>query len=846
MPSVVPLLLFLTGLALSAQLAGTLIPPLALLSGMSLLALGLMWGPWGPVTRKRPLLLIPAALALTCAVLLLFAWPHGRVNRLFALCILLVGADVAFRAFARSRPACYPAALTSLFASVFFLTLDYSPPFWLLWRKLAFALSHVAGIVVGRPLKLAPAAGGLNVFAFFAIALLVLFTLRRRRDRARLVMAFVTLAALLLMHAFVMTLLPNFEDINAARAFAPQLPSCLLVVLVRHVPWDVPLLLVPVSLVAVWIVVAGADLRPVRFAPTSVRGFRRAGAFALTLVAAVAVLVMRAPERPVVRDGELRKRVVLCSEGYLNWDVPTFERFDQHGAGMFGRLPVFLQQLGFDATLAERLDNAALAEAHIAVIINPDNEAAYDREAVWDFVRAGGNLLVVGEHTWRNEAKQDTLNRLLSPSAIRVNFDSATWQIGGWLHGTAGAPGGPYHHMRDHLNQPGFGIGASLEVGYGAEPLLVGVNGFSDAGVLTEKAKQESFYGDNRYRPGEQLGEVVLAVRQDFGKGRVVVLADTTSLVNHLMVGSHEAASNVMGCLASRPVARWHLARLIAAVILVTAACVRFALTPWRYLLPVLVVAVVAAAGTLVCAAWTAAPIRLLPEGDVAYIDGSHVERYSRDAWRPDGLTRLHLNLMRNDMQPMRMDTFSEERLMRARIFFIIAPTRRYSEREMDAIERFIDQGGYVVVSAGAESAGADSPDPDALGAVGPLLKRFDLKIRNRPLGPFTAPVARAKEDVRLRVAYTVDDTRGSPDDVLASTWFDPRNRHAVIVERVRAKGDGPRGGLLLICDGQFFLNKNFEAGEGDTAPGHLDVNVRFLRWLVQRVRALRQTEPPQ
>ena len=110
MSTVATLLVCLLGLALTAQLAGTLIGPLSLMVGSVLLAMGILSGLDGASLRRRPRLLVPAGLVLLCGVLLLLAWPHGRVNCLFAFCILLVGTDVAFRAFGRSRPALYAAA----------------------------------------------------------------------------------------------------------------------------------------------------------------------------------------------------------------------------------------------------------------------------------------------------------------------------------------------------------------------------------------------------------------------------------------------------------------------------------------------------------------------------------------------------------------------------------------------------------------------------------------------------------------------------------------------------------------------------------------------------------------
>ena len=165
-------------------------------------------------------------------------------------------------------------------------------------------------------------------------------------------------------------------------------------------------------------------------------------------------------------------------------------------------------------------------------------------------------------------------------------------------------------------------------------------------------------------------------------------------------------------------------------------------------------------------------------------------------------------------------------------MFFIIAPTRTFTTREAEAVERFVYRGGYVVVSAGADSAEA----------VAPVLSRFDLRVRNIPLGPFTTYYADTRNTLRMRVAYTVEHVRGDTDGVLAWSWFGKPRTHAVVIEHL-APGPSPetgrRGGLLLIGDDQFFLNENLETGKKKPVME----NVTFFRWLIRHVNALKTPE---
>ena len=809
MLNVLPLLLFVVAAAFAAGVTGSLAGPLGLFLGLGLAGLGVLTGVSGREGGFRPLRLAAAAVVLACGVALLGVWPHGRVGRLFALAVLLAGADLAFGAFGRVRRELLPASASCLLTAVVFLVLEYSPPAWLLWRDASVALSGLAGRWVGGPLSLGPSYSGFDTTVVPLVAVLVVFVLTDCRRWHRLGLALVYLAAIVSAYLFTMTRLPGYDEVG-------HLP-----LLVRHVPWNAPLALLLLELPALWMVGERVKLRAVGVLPAGVREWLWTSATTAALLAGVAAFVVRAPEVPVIPA-----RVVLYEKGYLNWSSPDFTSFGQYSSGMLGRLPVFLEQLGFEVVRSSVLDNDVLTGARVAVIFNPYERLPDDQQAaVWDFVRRGGSLLVVGEHTWLNDRDEETLNPLMSPSDIRFNFDSATYQIGGWLYGYGFAADGVYHRMRTDMNQAGVGIGASLEVKRDAVPLLFGTHGYSDAGIRRRRPGLE-FMGDGRYVPGEQLGDVVLAAEEHVGAGRVVAVGDTTGFFNLLMMGSHEGVARLFGKLASPVVPRHHLLRLTAGLVLILGALVLAGLRTRGAVVTVVVAGLLAAAGVEWGASRESAAVSLVPKGDIAYVDSSHVPNFSRESWREDGLAGLYLNLMRNDVQPLRLEVLKADRLLGARMLFIIAPTRRYGSDEVDLIERFVRGGGYVVVCAGADSADV----------VAPLLLRFGLRVRNRPLGPFMTHCAAAGGMVRFHVGYAVEDSGGTPNGVLA--WYAP-GEVAVMMERLQPSGASPtRGGLLLIGDGHFLTNKNLEP---EKTPPIME-NVNFLKWLVGHVRSLEAT----
>ena len=825
--NVASLLLGVTGLGFAAQLMGDIARPLGLFLALGFLGVAWLSGPAEGARRFRVSLLVAGLAVVAGALVLLAVSSQGKADRMLALGVLLAGADLLFRAFGRGRGDTPPLVATFFLAALLFLVLEYSPQAWIYWQKASLAASEFAGWLVGRPLQLSAAYSGFNILAVFIVCLLLVFLFTRKRSARRLLCALVYLAAVWFAYLMLMTLAPSYEEAahssELAAQFGKPAAEFLLPLFSRHVPWNLPLVLFLFELPAIWIVADRTKARRTAWLPEGRRGLLLAAALCLGLLLSAGVLVVRRPERPVRAS-----RIVLYEKGRISWTSPDFRTFGEYAGGVMGRLPGFLRQLGFEVELGERLDEATLSGAGIAVVFNPDEKISDEEHAaLWDFVRRGGSLLVIGEHTQLSEAGEDLFNHLLGPSDIRVNFDSATWHIGGWLHGYGFMADPLYYRVRDHLNQPGIGIGASLAVEAPAEPLLIGVHGYSDRGAAEREGSRE-LMGDSRYLPGERLGEVVLVAQQRFGAGRVVVVGDTTGFFNLLMVGSHEALSRLFGKLASPPLHRHHRLRLLGALVLLLTSCVIFARPGGRVLLPLLVLGLVAATALHVTRAFEAAAIDITPTGRIAYVDSSHGNRFSRESWRDNGLAGLYLNLMRNDVQPLRMDTFSPERLAGARMLFVISPSRRYTEREADEVEAFIRRGGYVVVCAGADSDRA----------VDPILARFGLRVRNVPLGPFSVPFPSTSGKVRFHVGYAVEDRAGDASGVLA--WYDQPGTTAVMIERRPAAGEAlQRGGLLLIGDGKFLLCKNLEPMK---EPPIME-NVEFLRWLVGHIDGADETE---
>jgi hypothetical protein len=438
----------------------------------------------------------------------------------------------------------------------------------------------------------------------------------------------------------------------------------------KAVPWNVPMLACAIHLLigaallrwSAWPPHGGWQphgLRPwgwlsrgaipkLRLRLPPLRNPQSAIAWSLLVLAAILLPVATSlyPSSPDLHG----KKIVFYEKGFLNWLKPTHGSYGRLGSGMYGMLPVCLESLGARSVISKDLSEEDLRGADALVLIFPDQpwaEGQLDR--IWSLVRRGGSLLVLGEHTTRDRDGSSRFNDVLGPTSMRVAFDCATFAVGGWLQSyeamihptTVGIP--------DDRNQLGIVIGASLQAGWRARPIAVGRWGWSDLG---DEGSSRAMIGNERYDPGEKLGDLLLAAEQPVGKGKVVAFGDTSSLTNGINVSSHVFTSRLFAYLANGSARAHALWRQLLGLLL--GAAILGLLIRWPEERTVVLLALGLAGSLIVTSAATSHAWESFPNGrlkspnNLAYIDASHLEASSGESWRGDGLGGLVLTLMRN------------------------------------------------------------------------------------------------------------------------------------------------------------------------------------------------------
>lgn len=553
--------------------------------------------------------------------------------------------------------------------------------------------------------------------------------------------------------------------------------------------------------------------------------------------AVLAVVLPVAAVLSTARSDLSGTRVVFYEQGQLDWEKPQYGSSEE---GMYGMLPVLVESLGGTVVHSEELSAADLGDPEpapgpnatrtVVVLLHPDRPWPEERlERLGQWVRDGGALLVAAGPRTADGTRRSSFAEVLRPpgveTGIEVRHDTAISAVPHW-EGTVG----PLRHptttgIDDGRNRLGLFYGSSLAIRWPAQPLAAGRFAFSEPGSPATRT------GQFRYNGGEPLGDLTLAAEQRVGRGLVAVLGDSTCLHNEMIARSYPFAGRLLARLAQRtagPRAWWRqLLGLLAAAGLV-------GLLAWHPdALRIAIAAVVLAVALHVCVAGTHHAGRVLPEGSpasphpVAYIDATHLEAYSSNSWGDLGLNGLERTLMRAGYLPLYLPELSDERLERAAMLVSIAPARDFASGERKTVDRFVQGGGLLICTAGAEHAGATNG----------LIGQYGLRVPPSPVPPNELAREPRPEGIFYSRFLVLEDYE--PAMWHHAAWpveFTAEN--AQVLKRDMA--DEPtivyrsvgRGAVLVIGDTYFATNENLEWGPAQPTME----NVVFWRWMLSRV----------
>ena len=549
-----------------------------------------------------------------------------------------------------------------------------------------------------------------------------------------------------------------------------------------------------------------------------------------------------------------KKNILFYGQNMLGtWDTPEYGKYGQTASGMFGLLPLYLNNSGYNVKIivndkeeflnstlsmyenvtryvnltnyttiieSKTINSDILKDNDIFTVINLNTTfSIIEYEAIWDFVEKGGSLLVLGDHTDVG-GMMNPLNHLLKPVGISFKFDDALPMDSNfnWIP-CYQLTNNPITYKINSLDEVQIGVGASLDISANSFPVIIGRYGLSDNGNLLNV--KMAYLGDYEYNKGEQIGDIILAASTYYGNGKVLVFGDTSSFQNIAIINSYPLINSVFSWLSSHRTASIQIAQIGTALILLAGAFIIFLLfknDKIHFILFPLVLCVALLISV------TVNPMILHNEkikGDLVYVDASHVERFNLESYNDNSLTGLELNLMRNNYLPLLLRDYDQDEVKNCDILIFNAPTKSFSNDEVEFLKQYIQNGGLVILATGYQDKDASMP----------LLREFGLDIYDLPLGPVPYTEVNQtdeyEEQPRFVNSWPIATKENDNTEVFYSFNI---SEETYILMTLTKYGNG---GLLLIADSEFLVDKNIES-ISDYWPG----NIIFLKNILDELHS--------
>jgi hypothetical protein len=753
-----------------------------------------------------------------CLFIYLITSPSIMLN---ILAVSLVPTVAGIVSDGKQKIICKLLAFAFVIFGIYRLAYISIPAAWMISDYAGKFLGSIGAVITQKPLITGASYAGLDCIVLMSILWTLYLALTPKPRKTRALYGFAGILGGHICYLIILSFAPDILALVAKPAADAGWSWAGL--FYKAIPWNLPALACGIQLIAGACILRWSVISTDNVAKETVR-------LKYPLTAAIVILAIALPVTSVLFPKQLTlqgKKIVFYEKGFLNWLKPEHGQYGRLASGMYGMMPDYIESLGASPLISKELSEQDISGADALVLLFPDEPWTQGQlQRIWDFVKKGGSLLVMGEHTTVDSNGCNRFNEVLEPTAIRVVFDCATFAVGGWLQSydaiahpaTAGIP--------DDRNQFGVVIGASLSISSPATPLLVGKYGWSDIG---DRGSGQAMMGNSTYDSGEKLGDVILAAEQPLGKGRVIAFGDTSSFTNGINVSSYIFTSRLFGYLTDNTNAHTFSRQAVGIFICLMLAGILLHKPAFRY---VTITILFLSISMVYCDAATRKSGLIFPDGrykspnNVAYVDSSHLEAYSGESWRADGVGGLILTLMRNGYLPFTLTEITAERLENAGLFISIAPSREFSAKERTIIKDYVLKGGNVIIMAGLDEAGPVSSLLSLFGfTIGPAVQSDP---EPDAMGFFKSPyLSRENRQVYVRFYAGWPITCNDPQARIIAYG---KNNLPIII--MRSVGSGK---VIVIGDTCFAMNKNLEWESGETFEGKRE-NADFWRWFLTQI----------
>jgi hypothetical protein len=325
--------------------------------------------------------------------------------------------------------------------------------------------------------------------------------------------------------------------------------------------------------------------------------------------------------------------------------------------------------------------------------------------------------VVVGDHTNVRNI-QTGVNSFLAPAHIRLRFDAAL-SLGPGTYWTNNQkfPLSPYTRTLDNGPDNGISVGASLEVKPPAFSLMEGLYAYSDRGDTLHPAN----LGDSRFNVGEPFGNICLLAGEKVGKGLLLVLGDTSEMMSLSIPATWPWFLEMARTGAAAQAPSLALS-LLGFLLLGTGLVAAGKNNGFSLGVQGLLVWLILTGGWVWSRPRSRPPVN--PE-KIVWFENSHLENWqlaSRWDWSP---FTLFSSLLEDGFLPLYQKSWQPDLWTGTAGLVINGPRRYFPEHEVDDLQKFLENGGKLLLTVDARRAAA----------VRKLAERYDFSVPEIPLG---------------------------------------------------------------------------------------------------------------
>ncbi len=702
-------------------------------------------------------------------------------------------------------------SLTSFVYSLFFLFTQTIPAIWLSMQRFSLFFSSFSASLVEETIIFGQTISGIWITVIFVILLICIFLVSNNKNKIDLILNIIGVCLCWIIYLILVSTI-GFENKIKADDF-----SILLFILC----------LLPALY---YLKQCKFKYTRVEFKKTKLKKIFKNSSF-LAFISIILSILFLTTFYPLGNDIEEESPQVLFynKNQLVDWNTPKYSpSFQNIKTGMIGLLPSYLDTLGYTCNMlvenktsffedlyeynsngiylfnlsryisvfeSETITAQTLENINVFVVVNlQESFEPEEKNVIWNFVKEGGSLLVIGDHTDVGDIKEP-LNEFLSPvdityrfdSSIPLNLDENNWSYCYQL----------MHHpiCKDVEKEYGLqiNIGASLNISLSSFPIIIGKYALSDKGNYFNSNMGN--IGNYEYERDEQIGDIILAASTYYGQGKVVVFGDTTSFINSKSPYTNQLISNTFNWLKSKDTVVTQNMKIVLSSVFLLLAFVIIVKFRKKFLSFHFLTLGVCIALLISVSINSPAALKPVSESTTAFLDTSHLERFNIKTSTDNSIDEMMYHISANGYLPYLKNNFLENNVGNKSIMIFNAPTKSFTEEEVDLLKEYISKGNLVILATGYEDKTASIP----------LLSEFNLDIENIPLGKVNYNLGFL--DIKFVDAWPINILDYNNTEV----FYNYKNEglgynYSTIV--FKKYGDG---GLLLISDSKFLLNKNLK-----------------------------------